>query len=590
MGRGYYKGMADQILQEIKDKIDVVELVGTYVKLKKAGTNYKGLCPFHYEKTGSFMISPAKQIWHCFGCGLGGDVFEFTKRIENVEFKEALKLLADRAGVKLPEYSQKNRVNADKEERYKKINAFAAEYYHQILLSKSGEEARKYLEKRGLSKESIKKWQIGYAPAGFHNLESALAKKKIAVADLLEAGVSAKNEAGKVYDRFRERITFPILNYMGECVGFSARVLRNGNETAKYINSPETLIYNKSRVLFGLNFAKNEIRKKDYALLVEGQMDCIQAQEAGFSNCVATSGTALTKEHIELIKRLTGNILLCFDSDEAGEKAQRRAIELILPFGLSVKVVRLKGFKDADEMIQSNSKLFSEAIKNSEWAIDYYLNLANTLYTFGSLEQKKYIQSEVVSLVNLLTNKLEQEHYIQKIITDFKISHEVLMGFVSISQEQPVLKSHDSKIKQSDVEKEILGGVLVFGEMRNNVFKEYEPGLFSLPEVEYFFKLGVMENGEEQALQEFLNSSFAKEAIFMVELRLQEKQQNKEAVLGELLKSFYLHKISFLKSALRQAQLDMKTAENQKDLSLLKKATLKYQSLSLQRQALESKV
>ena len=242
--------MADQVLQEIKDRIDIVEFISSYITVKKSGTSVKAVCPFHNEKSPSLMISPAKQIWHCFGCGEGGDAFGFLMKYENISFVEALKILADKTGVKLPVYSGTNVPDKQEKELLIRINSFAAKYYHQTLLhAKTASQARDYLTKRGLLETTIAQWQIGFAPEEFHALEEALRQKQVLLTDLVKAGVSVKNERGQVYDRFRGRITFPIHNYYGEVVGFSARVL-SGSDQAKYINSPETLAYHKGNILF----------------------------------------------------------------------------------------------------------------------------------------------------------------------------------------------------------------------------------------------------------------------------------------------------------------------------------------------------
>jgi DNA primase len=259
----------DQVVQDIKDRLSVADVVGSYVQLKRAGANFKAVCPFHHEKTPSFQVSPARQVWHCFGCGEGGDIFDFVERYENVGFAEALKILADRAGVKLPERTARDPQAESERETLVRINSYAAKLYHEVLLKDpKAAPARAYLEKRGLTAETVARWQIGYAPDEFHYLEQALVKKNVPLAALVRAGVSAQGERGQIYDRFRGRITFPILDYFGHVVGFSARILDPDAKIAKYINSPETPIYSKGRVLFGLYQAKQAIRRADDAVQV----------------------------------------------------------------------------------------------------------------------------------------------------------------------------------------------------------------------------------------------------------------------------------------------------------------------------------
>lgn len=578
--------MADAILQEIKDKLDIVDVVGSYVSLKKSGTNFKGLCPFHHEKSGSFMVSPAKQIWHCFGCGEGGAVFDFVMKIENLEFREVLKMLAERAGVKLPEYSKQSKEVEDKQNQLKRINAFASEFYRQILLSVKGKTALSYLQGRGLTEKTIGKWQVGYAPEGFHNLEQALLSKGVDLSDLILAGVSVKNENGKVYDRFRERITFPIFNFIGECIGFSARVLQGSENTAKYINSPETPIYNKSKVLFGLNFAKNEIRKKDYCIIVEGQMDCIKLHQAGFSNAIATSGTALTEDQLKLVKRLSQNIMLAFDNDDAGKKAQRRALELALSLGLSVKVVKYEGVKDPDELVSLGARVFASAVEKSMWAVDYYLEKAQQEFTKDSLEQKKFVQQEVLSLVDLFKDGLEQEHYLKKVSDMFGISKQVLGEIVetkSVVREPEVIRL----VPEEGLEKEMVGAMLLFDDFRDRIMEYLDPEIFTNEDVKKFFRKIVLGEVGDEEFKQMIESPFAQEATFMVELKLQEQQQTKEAVSGELISSYYLLRLNSIKNKLRSLAFEMKSAEETKNTKLLGELALEYQRLLTERKKIE---
>jgi DNA primase len=254
--------MADQAIQQIRDRLDIVDVLGGYIQVKRAGTNFKASCPFHHEKSPSLVISQPKQIWHCFGCGEGGDIFGFVMRYEKLEFKEALKLLAQKAGVELAAYKQNPQAHAEKELAIR-INMFAAKFYHQILKTPSGKEAAEYLAKRKLTPSTITEWQIGYSPNDFGALRDALIAKKVSVDSLVKAWVAGKNERGNIYDRFRDRITFPIQNFAGDIVGFSARQLHDSEQGGKYINSPETIIYHKSEVLFGLFQAKSAIRDAD---------------------------------------------------------------------------------------------------------------------------------------------------------------------------------------------------------------------------------------------------------------------------------------------------------------------------------------
>jgi len=324
--------MTDSV-EKIKERLGIAEVVGGYLKLEKAGKNLRARCPFHNEKTPSFFVSPDRGSYYCFGCGAKGDIFSFVEQFEGLDFKGALKLLADRAGVKL-EYDRGS-FSDGKSEREKifQILEEATGYFETNL--KSNDEARNYLQKRGVAEKTCVVFRLGYAPDEWRSLLTHLKNKKFTESDLEKAGLIKKNETGSnYYDRFRGRIIFPIADSAGRIVGFSGRILKGKPEDAKYLNSPETELFAKSRILYGLDKAKAEIRRRDFAVLVEGQMDLLMSHQAGVANAVASSGTALTDEHINLLKRFSNRLLLVFDPDEAGFKAALRGAGLALTRGL----------------------------------------------------------------------------------------------------------------------------------------------------------------------------------------------------------------------------------------------------------------
>ncbi len=554
--------MNDPVLQEIKDRLNIADIIGGYIQLKKAGVNFKAPCPFHNEKSPSLIISPQKQIWHCFGCGEGGDVFGFVRKYENLEFRDALKILADKAGVKLPTYKPVDQYQQDEKELLLRINAFAARYYHQVLLSKGGAEALEYLKTRGLSEATIKNWEIGFAADDFHALEKALATKKVNINELVKAGVSAKNERGQMYDRFRGRVTFPIYNYFGETVGFSARILRDDGKSAKYVNSPETAIYNKSKILFGLNFAKDAIRKKDEAVIVEGQMDCIAAHQAGFANTVASSGTALTEQQLQQLGRLTKNLKFCFDSDAAGQTASRRAGELALKNGFRLKLIILKNVKDPDELIKKSPGLWEKAISEAIWFLDYYIDLAENNFKQGSVEQKLYLSKEVVPFLGFVSDPLEQDHYVHNIATRFLISEKVIRDQIkgglrvqgigdSISQAQKVAPG-------LLLQKEVLGGLLFLPDFLAAILGKIQAQDFEDPEVGKAVSQ-LIAGGEQAASAR--QTTLAKEVLFMVESQLDELGGETDRLRRILEKSFALLKVNSLKRQQQALQSDIKAAE-----------------------------
>ncbi|HHE76738.1 MAG TPA: DNA primase, partial [Candidatus Parcubacteria bacterium] len=339
--------MPSSPIEEIKSRLDIVDVIKDYMKLEKAGANYRGLCPFHAEKTPSFFVSPARQIWHCFGsCSEGGDIFKFIMKIENVEFGDALKILAKRAGVELKRESPELKTERNK---LYDISELACRFFEtQLQESRAGREAKKYLLDRGLSEESIKKWRLGYAPDSWQGLSDFLVGRGFSREEIEKAGLSLKSsKTGRRYDRFRGRIIFPVINLASQVIGFGGRIFRGGeNNEAKYINSPATILYDKSRVLYGLDKAAMEIRKEDACILVEGYMDVILVSQAGLKNVVATSGTALTQFHLKILKRYSNNLLTAFDMDVAGNSATKRSIDIDQRFGFNIKIVDMPGRDD----------------------------------------------------------------------------------------------------------------------------------------------------------------------------------------------------------------------------------------------------
>lgn len=588
--------MPDNTLQDIKDRLDIVEVISSYIATKKSGANYKASCPFHNEKSASLMISPQKQIWHCFGCGEGGDIFGFVMRHENLEFREALQQLAQKAGVTLPERSASFGGNNEQKkvsEELVRINSFAAKFYQAQLGTESAREAQKYLEQRRLNPQTIKNWDIGYAPDSFDALIKGLQAKNVTSQSALAAGVVAKNDRGNIFDRFRNRITFPIRNFIGEVVGFTARVLPSGDQnTGKYINSPETIIYNKSKILFGLFEAKNSIRKVDEVVVVEGQMDCIAAHQAGFPNTVATSGTAMTEDHVRLLSRLTKNITFCFDADSAGRQALRRAGELVLQAGFRVKVIVLpKDAKDPDELIRTSAGLWKKAINEAIWFIDYYIDTAEDQFAFGSLEQKQYLIAEVMPLFKYVTNPLEQGHYVRLISERFAVTENELRAALkpapnsnanNPSKNTTALPQTPGVPEETIQEKEILGGILGYAEFKAFVAEEGLPSEYISPGMRGIINAALL--GESQ------DNSLAKEAQFMVESSLENLENNELALMRELKKSFYLFKLAGIKKQLQDATTAIKKAESLNDNSAVKQTSLLFAELSNKRYTLEQKL
>ena len=408
--------MIDQV-DEIKNKVDIVEIISSYIPLKKMGRNLGGLCPFHGEKTPSFMVSPERQSFKCFGCGEGGDVFTFMEKIEGWDFRETLEELAKRAGVKLTD--QKVSRGSKVREKLIDINNLVSKFYSHILDNHpSGKVARDYLVNRGVDETLWKKFGLGYSPDGWENTYNFLKKRGFAEPDIALSGlvVGRERNAGRssFYDRFRGRIMFPIKDSRGTILGFSGRVLKDAKE-AKYINSPETPIFNKGSLLFGLDLARTAIRDKNETVLVEGEFDVISAHKAGVTNTVASKGTALTEKQVATIARLCENVALCFDMDLAGDAASRRGIELLDMAGLTVKVVRLSGGKDPDELAQKDPKGFTKAIEQAVNVYDYLIDSACERNDTKTADGKKKIGREVLSVIAKISDDLVRGHYETKL-------------------------------------------------------------------------------------------------------------------------------------------------------------------------------
>lgn len=415
--------------QTIKDRLDIVQIIGEYVRLKKAGINWKANCPFHNEKSPSFMVQPEKQFWHCFGCGKGGDVFSFVQEMEGLDFSEALKLLANRAGVKLDTYT--NEVNKSQKNRIMEINNKAASFYHQFLLEIAASQgAREYLQRRGLSAETIIDWQVGFIPDQWDLLTKYLLSKGNGIDDLLATGLAIKKEGGtSYYDRFRGRIMFPIWDAHGNTVGFTGRVLVETEKSGgKYVNTPQTLVFDKSRILYGLNKAKTEIKAKDQTVLVEGQMDVIACHQAGMKNVVASSGTALTFEQIKLLKRYSNNIAIAFDADAAGQNAAKRGIDIALEQGMSIKIIQIPpgAGKDADECIKKDKSVWFAAVQNAKEVMDWYFasNLAGANKTDPKVKQK--IASNLLPEIMRLPYAVERDHWLNKLADELGVDRAAL--------------------------------------------------------------------------------------------------------------------------------------------------------------------
>lgn len=427
------KEIMDTTVQEVKSRLNVVDFVGEYVRLVRAGSSYKGLCPFHSEKTPSFVVSEERQSWHCFGCQKGGDIFTFLMEAEGVEFREALKILADRAGIELPRYNPQ--VEKKKRSSYEVLES-ATKWYESQLNSERGAIAKRYLLERGISEESIRIFRLGYAPDGWNHISDHLRSLGYTENDIEPTGLLVQKsvdqqhtinneEAGmrygssvmnRSYDRFRNRILFPIGDILGRVIGYSARVMPGADEKqGKYINTPETTIYHKSQVLYGIAQAKQAIKREDKVIVVEGNMDVIAMYQSGFQNTVAVSGTAMTEEHIGTLRRYTKNIILFFDMDRAGREATYKSTIACFRGEMNVFLMNVAGGKDAAELAQTHPEELRNAVRSAENAMDFFCESILGEADLSKSEEKKEAVEKLLPLLDALVNEVEQSDWERRI-------------------------------------------------------------------------------------------------------------------------------------------------------------------------------
>lgn len=420
----------DEIVEEVRIRNDIVDIIGSYIRLKKTGSNYMGLCPFHNEKTPSFSVSQSKQMYHCFGCGVGGNVFTFIMEYENYTFVEALKYLAERAGIALPEqeYSEREKRQNDLKSRLLEINKEAAKYYYYQLKSERGQAARKYLTDRGLSEDTIKLFGLGYANRFSDDLYKYL--KNLGYEDelLKQSGLISFDEVRGGHDKFWDRVMFPIMDVNNRVVGFGGRVIGNG--MPKYLNSPETAVFDKSRLLYGLNVARRS--KEPYFLICEGYMDVIALHQAGFTNAVAALGTAFTEFHANLIKRYTREVVLTFDSDEAGQQAALRAIPILRDSGFTVKVINLEPYKDPDEFIKAlGAGEYRKRIEEARNSFFFEIDVLQRKYNLDDPEEKIKFFREVAKKLLSFPDELERNFYLDAIAKTYQVDTALLHRLVN---------------------------------------------------------------------------------------------------------------------------------------------------------------
>ena len=593
--------MLNSPVDEIKNKLDIIDVIGGYIKLQKAGRNYRASCPFHSEKTPSFMVSPERQLWRCFGCGKGGSIFDFIMEMEGVEFGDALRTLAQRAGVELkkldPVISAKLKTERT---RLYEICDLSTRFFIKQLESKTGKNIQKYLSGRGIKTKTIKDWQIGYAPDQWNSLIDFLKKQGYIETEILKTGLiietEKKTNRSKYYDRFRDRIIFPIKDINGIIVGFTGREnpAHPDERMGKYINTPNTLIYDKSRILYGIDKAKLDIRKNNLCVLVEGQTDVIMGHQAGFNNIIASSGTALTEQQLKIIKRYTDVLAMAFDMDVAGEIATKRGADLALQFGFNLKVISLPDNQDPADCFQKNTQTWPNAVKNAQSLIEFYLSNALSKNDLNTAEGKKKTSQDLLPIIKKIPNKVEQAHWLQKVAGELKVQEEVLieeMGKIksstvnTIQDNQPILNQNNLSKGKLNFEEYTLGLILAYPEALKESRKQSR-SLFIDTNLEQIFNV-LKENRNKK-----INiKNFKKDLPFVladkVDYLIFGVEAQKEMIdefnpKKEIKFCFKELKKRYFQKKLNQLSLSIQEAEEKKDNISLKKLTKEFNKLAKQ--------
>lgn len=435
--------------EEIKSRLAIEDVIGEYVQLKRTGRSWKGLSPFTAEKTPSFVVSPEKQIWHDFSSGKGGDMFGFVMEMEGLEFRGALELLARKAGVDLEQYRTRGGGNAKQKERLHEVLELTTRFYQTHL--KSNRAALEYLlGKRAFSKTTVLEWRLGYSPGNGAALVDFLRSKKFSDEEIKAAGLSSHSYRGGTQDMFRGRIMIPLADAQGQVIGFTARLLEDDPSAPKYINTPSTLLYDKSRHVYGLHLAKDAIRKGKFAVIAEGNLDVIASHQAGVRQVVATAGTALTEQHLKALSRFTGDIRLCFDADKAGLAATERAIPIASRVGVSLSIITIPSGKDPDELIRQDAKIWQEIIDKPQYALDWLMERYKKLLDITSAPGKRQFSDVILAVIRGLGDQVEQEHYLEQVAKLIGVSREALAS--KLTQTGPAVRLKIKKPNPTDAQ------------------------------------------------------------------------------------------------------------------------------------------
>jgi DNA primase len=512
------------VITEVKQRLDIVELVSEYVTLQKAGRNFKGLCPFHSEKHASFFVFPEQQSWHCFGaCGTGGDIFSFVMKKEGIDFGQALLILAQRVGVNLSPHEAASKVEDEKKEKLFQINEAATEYYHHLLSStKVGEAARGYLAKRKVMPEVIKEFRLGFSPDAWETVKNYLLDKGYTEKEVAEAGLTVEKDEGGSYDRFRNRLMFPICDIQGRVTGFGARVL--DDSLPKYINSPQTFIFDKSSILYGIDKAKSAIGKKNLVVIVEGYMDVLTAHQHGWQNVVASMGTSLTGKQVEAIKKLTNNITLALDADLAGEEATLRGEAILAYSNAEANVILLPTGKDPDEVIREDPALWQKLVEQAMPIMDFAFQYVINKVDINKARDKSLAVQKLLPSIDEIKDPAQRFHYIDKLARALKIDRSglevALQKLKTVSKRpQPRKPTEESGLTRqfisSPIEERCLALLLQYPELRS-LAHELSPEHFEYTENrEVFIKW--QHTSDISDLETKLDSSLLEHLYYLVD-------------------------------------------------------------------------
>lgn len=599
-------------LDLIKQKINIVDLISEYIPLKKAGVNFKAPCPFHQEKTPSFVVSPERGIWHCFGCQKGGDIFKFVMEKDSLEFKDALELLAQKAGVTL---KKTNKKEVDVKEKLFAAHQKAQQFYQYFLLEHPlGKKALEYLKKRGLTEQTIKEFGIGYSPQNWDVLTNFMKKRDFSVADLVDSGLAVPSRAG-CYDRFRGRIMFPLIDVRGRIIGFSGRILDKGEPARnalsiadaggpKYINSPQTTIFDKKRFLFGIHLAKGDIKQKNEAIICEGEMDMIMSYQSGIKNIVASKGTALTEEHIEMLKKYTDTLSLCFDMDLAGDAASRRGIQMADRAGYNLKIVTVEGGKDPADACLKDPEVWKKAVEEATPIYDYYLNSVSKRFNIKEATAKKNILAELLPVWKKINDPITKEHYIQKLSAMLQVKddfiREEIDNYTDSLGEKPTFKEETGRPQAVKIEavaknrqmllEEYLIALMLKIPPEHTFVPSFPETLFTTEELKQVYVLlvifldSISFKGKSFKITEFVKT-LPPDLIPIVDrlylVQIDDKletaanfQKEVETVVAELKKML-------IKSSLEKLSLKIKSAQEFENVETLEVLTRRFRDLSL---------